>query len=135
MIEVAFLGSLARDCESKVSKNGRPYLRFSCRVGTDDAAQWISVTCFDPAAIEQPAKFTKGATIFVEGTGLKIDEWRAQDGTTRQALSCVSWHARLPAIGRNRPPRDAGRERKPVAERAAAAFYDDTIPFAPEWRG
>jgi hypothetical protein len=44
-IECAFFGTLGRDAESKISKNGKPYLRFTCRVGESDASQWVNATC------------------------------------------------------------------------------------------
>jgi single-stranded DNA-binding protein len=126
MIEVAFLGSLLRDAESRTSKNGRPYLRFTCRVGDGDAVQWISVTAFDPTAIEQADRFTKGTAVYCEGS-IKLDEWQAAAGATRHGLSCLSWHCRLAAIGRNKPPRDARRERRPAAE--PNDFHSDDSGF------
>jgi hypothetical protein len=42
MIEAAFVGVLARDAETRTSKNGKTFLRFSARVGDGDRCQWIS---------------------------------------------------------------------------------------------
>jgi single-stranded DNA-binding protein len=134
-IEVAFFGTLARDAEAKVSSKGKPYARLNVRVGETEA-QYINVTCFDPQAIEQADKLIRGAKLYVEGGGLKIDEWTGQDGVKRHGLSCMSWHARLSEIGRNRPK----RERKPADDKPSSApamrndFHNDEIPFAPEWR-
>jgi single-strand DNA-binding protein len=134
MIEAAFMGTLGRDAEAKTSKAGKPYLRLAVRAGEGDKAAWVSVTCFDPDAIAVAGKLVKGAKVYVEGTGLKIDEWTGQDGKQRHGLSCMSFHTRLCAIGRNKPPK-SGRE--PAAQPAAlggSRFHDDTIPFSPEWR-
>jgi single-strand DNA-binding protein len=134
-IEAAFFGALGRDCESKTSKAGKPYLRLNVRVGDDrDDAQWISVLAFDPRAIEQADKFLKGARVYVEGK-LSSDEWTAQDGTKRHGLSVMSWHCRLAEIGRNKSKRAAtsGDKEQPApkaaAGRAGNDFYDDEIPF------
>jgi single-stranded DNA-binding protein len=128
-IEVAFFGALARDAELKISKAGRSYLRLNVRVG-DAEAQWVNVMAFDEKAIGQAEKLVKGTKVYIEGGGLKIDEWTGQDGAKRHGLSCMSWHCRLAEIGRNKPK----RERKPT-ERAHAArttrddFHNDEIPF------
>ena len=133
-IEAAFMGTLGRDAEHKTAKSGKPYLRFSCRVGDGDGAQWISVMAFDERATEQPDRFVKGARVYVEGS-IRRGQWTAQDGALRHGLSCMSWHCRLSEIGRNKPK----RERKAkitsvdVATPSHAAkpsnFYSDEIGF------
>jgi single-stranded DNA-binding protein len=129
-IEVAFFGALARDAEAKVSKSGKNYVRFTARVGDGDAVTWISVMAFDEKATAQVDKFVKGARVYVEGGGLKIDEWTGADGAKRHGLSCMSWHCRLSEIGRNKPK----RERKPADQPHPASsrtnnFYNDEIGF------
>jgi single-stranded DNA-binding protein len=97
------------------------------RVGDGDAVSWVNVTCFDSSAIEQSSKLVKGARCYVEGS-IKLDEWTSQDGTARHGLSCMSFHARLAAIGRKKPKRE-----KPNAKTAAPTkpnnFYSDEIGF------
>lgn len=134
-IEVAFFGTLGRDgSEVKTSKNGKQYLRLNVRVGEADA-QWITVTVFDEKAIEVADQLTKGSRVYVEGGGLKIDEWTGQDGATRHGLSCMSWHCRLSEIGRNKPKRDRpARSSRPAPASSGNSFHSDDIPFAPEWR-
>jgi single-stranded DNA-binding protein len=132
-IEAAFFGTLARDGELKTSKAGKQYLRFTARVGDGDAAQWLSVMAFDEEAIGQASKFTKGAAIYCEGA-IKLDSWTGQDGAERHGLSVMARHCRLSAIGRNRPPRGNPAD-DAQKSRPAGGFHDDTIPFAPEWRG
>jgi single-stranded DNA-binding protein len=127
MIECAFFGHLGRDAESKVSKNGKPYIRMTVRCGDGDGAQWINCTVFDPEAIAAADKFTKGAAVYCEGS-ISLNEWTAADGTARHGLSCMSWHCRLAAIGRNKPPREGARERKPEPA-APNTFHDDQIGF------
>jgi single-stranded DNA-binding protein len=136
-IESAFFGSLARDAECKVSKAGRNYLRFTMRVGDGDAVSWVNVMAFDERAIEQADKFVKGARVYCEGS-LKLDEWTSQDGTAKTGLSCMGWHCRLAAIGRNRPktdgkPRATGDGRRALGAPSTSAQdkpeLDDFIPF------
>jgi single-stranded DNA-binding protein len=129
-IEAAFFGVLARDGEAKTSSKGKQYLRFTCRVGDGDGAQWIGVTAFDEKATVQPDKFTKGARCYVEGS-IKLDEWTGQDGAKRHGLSCMSWHCRIAEIGRNRPKRERRADDKPKAPppRQANDFHDDPLPF------
>jgi single-stranded DNA-binding protein len=139
-IETAFLGSVVREAERKVSKNVKPYLRFTARVGDGDQAQFVSVMYFGDDAAE--LRMAQGTRVYVEGS-LRLDKWE-KDGQPRSGLSVMSFHARIAEIGRNRPK----RQRKPsittvdVATPSSAAspsgrgnFYDDSIPFAAEWRG
>jgi len=58
-IEAAFFGSLGKNAEQKTSASGKRYLRLSVRVGDGDAAQWLSVLAFDPAAIEVADKLVQ----------------------------------------------------------------------------
>jgi single-stranded DNA-binding protein len=130
-IEAGFLGTLGRDAEQKTAKSGKPYLRFSCRVGDGDGAQWISVMAFDEKATEQASQFTKGSRCYVEGA-LKLEQWTGQDGATRHGLSCMSWHCRLAEIGRNRPKRQRSRaddRRGAAAPAKRNDFHNDEIGF------
>ena len=104
-IECAMFGTLGGDAEQKVSKTGKPYLRFSMRVGDGDGAQWLSVLAFDPEAVELADRFLKGARAYVEGK-LSTSEWTGQDGEKRLGLSVMSFHTRLAQIGRQKLRRD-----------------------------
>jgi hypothetical protein len=134
-IEVAFFGAVARDAEAKVSAKGKPYLRLSVRVG-DAEAQYVNVLCFDQQAIDQVARLTKGSKVYVEGGGLKIDEWTGSDGAKRHGLSCMSWHCRLAQIGRNKPAAkrkittvDVATPSRAVPPSGRGDFYNDPVPF------
>jgi single-stranded DNA-binding protein len=128
-IECAFFGVLGRDGEAKTSKAGKPYLRLNMRVGDGESAVWVGVMAFDTKAIEAADKMVKGARVYCEGS-LRLDEWTAQDGSAKHGLSVMSWHCRLPQIGRNKPRRERDdAEERPKISAAAPSFYDDPIPF------
>jgi single-stranded DNA-binding protein len=134
-IETALLGTLGRDGELKTSKSGRNYLRLNVAVSADEATQWITVSCFDPKAIENAVGFTKGARCYVEGR-LSLDKWTAQDGTERSGLSVMSRHTRLAEIGRAQLKREKSQPAsRSQSVAAGSTLDDDRIPFAPEWRG
>ena len=101
-IEAAFFGSLGKNAEQKTSASGKRYLRLSVRVGDGDGAQWVSVLAFDPEAMGVADRLVQGARVYVEGR-LELTEWTGSDGVKRRGLNVLSWHCRLPHIGRNRP--------------------------------
>jgi single-stranded DNA-binding protein len=141
-IECALFGVLGRDAESKISKNGKQYLRLNIRCGDGDAAQWISAMVFGDDVPELAARLEKGSRVYLEGT-LKLNAWTRADGVERHGLSVMSWHCRLAAIGRNKPakhtdrgddqttapPSSAADDRQSRARGTAHDDLDDEIPF------
>jgi single-stranded DNA-binding protein len=127
-IQAAFFGSLGRDAELKTSKAGKSYIKLNCRCGDGESAVWVNVLAFVDGAEELASKLVKGAPVYCEGS-IRLDEWTAQDGTKRAGLSAMAWRLELPAIGKNRPP----RERKPKSDRAGNQasnnFHSDPIGF------
>lgn len=126
-VEAALFGTLGRDAEPKTSKSGKDYLRLNVAVSEGEATTWVSVTAFDPRAIENAAGYVKGARVYVEGK-LSLSEWTAHDGTTRHGLSVMSWHCRLAQIGRAKPKREKAKQ-KASGDVATGAAFDDEIPF------
>jgi single-stranded DNA-binding protein len=131
-IDCAFLATVHR-CEQKTSAAGTDYLRISVRVGDGDGAQWVSIMAFDPEALAASERLVQGARVYVEGK-LSMSEWTGNDGTKRQGLSVMSWHCRLPHIGRNRPKRDKPAKHEHGAEptprtQGDRTFYSDEVPF------
>ncbi|MGD0316601.1 MAG: single-stranded DNA-binding protein [Xanthobacteraceae bacterium] len=138
-IEVALFGTLGRDAEHKTSAKGKAYLRANIAVSQGEETTWVNAMVFDVAAIDDAAKFIKGARVYLEGR-LQLSEWTDRDGKQRHGLSVMSWHCRLSQIGRSRPERDrkpppAGRTKfttaKPAASSSASngAELNDDIPF------
>ena len=129
-IEVALFGTLGRDAEHKTSKNGKPYLRLNVACSEGDTTTWVGATVFDERAIAVADQLVKGARVYLEGR-LSLNEWTAQDGTTRTGLSVMSWHCRLSQIGRAKTK----SEKPKPAPQSADAPFEDEISFAPERRG
>jgi len=134
-IEAAFFGALARDAESKVSEVGKPYVRFTVRIGDGDGVQWVSVLAFDPTAIEAVDKLVAGGRVYVEGT-LSAGKYTGKDGTERLGLTVMSWHTRLSGIGPNKTKRDVERPRIAAAAQRqdkvrslVEPTFNDDVPF------
>lgn len=136
-IEAAFFGTLGRDAELKTSAKGKRYLRANIAVSEGEATTWVSAMIFDAAAIDDSAKFVKGARIYLEGR-LQLGEWTDRDGNQRHGLSVMSWHCRLSQIGRNKPQRERKQEAadnsSALRSASSGAGFNDDIPFASEWR-
>ena len=126
-IDCAFMATVHR-AEQKTSASGKQYLRLSVRVGDGDSAQWVSVMAFDPEAIAAAERFEQGARCYVEGK-LSLSEWTDREGNKKTGLNVMSWHTRLPHIGKNRPKRTKAKPAGNAHENQSRAFYDDPIPF------
>jgi single-stranded DNA-binding protein len=130
-IEAAFMGSVVRDAETKVSKNGKPYARFTVRVGDGDGASWISVMYFADDAADLAPRLVQGIKVYCEGS-LRLDRWD-KAGVPQSGLSVMSFHCRVAAIGRNKPARPAKPGGSTGASQPARGkpnnFHDDEIPF------
>jgi single-stranded DNA-binding protein len=105
MIDCAFFGSLVADAERKVSKNGKPYLRFRCAVGSGDDTQFVGVMLFGDC-VDELGDATKGTRVYCEGR-LKLDKWTGQDGAERYGLGAMCFYARGAQIGDRKPKRES----------------------------
>jgi single-stranded DNA-binding protein len=131
-IDCAFFGFLAADAEQRTSQAGKAWVRLRVGCGKDEQIQWVSVAVFGKAA-EAAAKLKKGDRCYVEGT-IKLDVWTGSDGAERHGLSVAAFKCEQThriGRGRDKPQRDnTGQDQAP----AAGGPFDDSIPFAPEWR-
>jgi single-stranded DNA-binding protein len=129
-IDCAFFGFLAADADARTSQAKKLWVRLRIGCGKDDDLQWLSVAVFGKAA-EAAAKLKKGDRCYVEGT-ISMSSWTGSDGTQRHGLSVAAFKCdQTHRIGRGRDkPQRAGQDEAP----AAAGPFDDSIPFAPEWR-
>ena len=108
-IDCAFYGLAVRDAELKTSQKGKPYARFTVRVGAGEGAQFVSVMYFGERADGLAEKLKKDCRVYVEGM-INLDKWTTAEGVERHGLSVMSFHARLPAIGRNRQKKEKNGE-------------------------
>jgi len=129
-IECAFHGFCARDADARISQADKPWVRLSIGVGKDDATQWVNVAVFGKAA-EKAAALKKFDRCYVEGT-IKVNSWRAADGTERHGLSVAAFKCEpTHRIGRNKPDRKT-KERAfgtPPGASDGADDFSDEIPF------
>ena len=128
-IECAFYGFLARDAAARTSQAGKPWVRLSIGVGKDDGLQWVQVAVFGKAA-EKAAALKKSDRCYIEGT-IKLDSWRASDGTERHGLNVAAFKCEpTHRIGRNKPDRNKPEREFGTAPSAKnGAEFDDEIPF------
>jgi hypothetical protein len=104
---------------------------FAEAVLTLAGAQWVSVLAFDPEAIEVADRLVQGARVYVEGK-LELSEWTGSNGAKRQGLNVLSWHCRLPHIGRNKPKKKPSQDPAPASKDGGSAtcgFHSDPVPF------
>jgi single-stranded DNA-binding protein len=118
-IETAFYGFLGRDAETKISANGRRYVRLNIRVGSGDAAQWLQALVFDDDVLDEIAALTKGDRVYIEGA-LTATAWIDQRGgkpEARPSLTVMASHAMpMHQIGRRAARR---RRREPAVNEEA----------------
>jgi single-strand DNA-binding protein len=138
-IDCCFYGFCAADAAPRTSQAGKPWVRLRVGVGKDDQVQWLNVAVFGKAA-EVAADFKKSNKIYVEGQ-IKLDTWRAQDGSEKHGLSVAAFRIeKTHNIGRNRPQREDDAPTPttpaPVSQRAQPQrpprsndFYDEPTPF------
>jgi single-strand DNA-binding protein len=104
---MTFTGNLARDAEVKFSQSGMAILSFSVAntLGYGDKKQtlWFRVTVFGKRAEGQLKDYLKkGTTVLVSGE-FSINEYKANDGTTKTSLEII---ANLVDLVGKRPERD-----------------------------
>jgi len=135
-IDAAFYGWVVRDAEAKISAKGKPYCRFTVRCGGGEGAQFVSVVYCGDHAEGLAAKLCKDMKVYVEGQ-ITMTKWTDQNGVERHGLSVMSFHARIPAIGRSKEARkkDAAEPKREQREAAVGGpAFNDEIPFMYQWR-
>lgn len=127
-IDCAFYGWVVRDAEAKISAKSKPYARFTVRCGAGEGAQFVSVLYFGDHADGLAATLCKDMKVYVEGQ-ITLTKWTTQEGVERHGLSVMSFHARIPAIGRSKEARkkDAAEPKREPA--GGAPPLNDEIPF------
>jgi single-stranded DNA-binding protein len=114
MIDCALFGFLASDADSRVSQNGKPWVRLRVGVGKGDEVQWVSVAVFGAAA-KAAGQLLKGDRVYVEGS-IKLDSWRGKDGVERNGLSVTSFMIEQTHMIGRRGRRDREPDGSPAGE-------------------
>jgi single-strand DNA-binding protein len=137
-IEIACVGRVGRDAELKTSQAGKPWLRVSVGVGSDENTQWLGVTVFGDMAVSLAPQMKKGSKVYVEGHSLKIDTYTTQAGEQRHGLKAIASKVELLGqIGHARSSVDPQQPTNGYAEAKGRPVgggrpaVDDEIPFTP----
>lgn len=116
--KVLLIGNLTRDPEVKFLNSGQQVGDLRLAVSEkykNKAGEMVETTCFVDVVVwgstaENCGKYLrKGAPIFVEGR-LKLDEWKAKDGTNRSQIRVQADRVQFLSLGR----RDEGEIRSGV---------------------
>ena len=127
-IDCAFYGFLAANADSRVSQNGKRWVRLRVGVGKDEDVQWLSVACFGKAA-EAAAELKKGDRIYAEGE-IRLDKWTGKDGQERYGLAVTTFRLhQTHRIGTNRPKREREHDPDTYSRDDAPPPFDDPLPF------
>lgn len=147
-IHCAAVGRLAADAALQYTSNGTAVLNFSLAVPSgkegDDEVQWLRCSAWADLAEElnRFGKLIKGAECYVEGR-LRLNEWQAQDGSTRHGLTVSCWTVQPMGVGqhkKDKPEQDTrpmgaypqrGRRNTYQGIKSADGYRQPTETFAP----
>ena len=131
----AGMGNLGSDAEVRVSKAGTAITSFSVAIssgwGDNKKTTWIKCALFGKKGTGQPHGLTeylkKGSQVGVTGE-IALDEWTAQDGSTKYTLTLNTRDVTLTKSQQH----DGGivDANKAAQKPAAGGFIDDDVPFA-----
>jgi len=120
-IEATFTGRLGKAPEQRLTRDDKPWLRFSVAVSQGgDGTEWINVTVFGELVEELPDDLEAGERLRVEGR-LKLSRWEGRDGPRSNLQVNAS---AIELLDRAASSRKASR-RKPKAQSAASAHSTD----------
>jgi single-strand DNA-binding protein len=91
-----FIGHLGKDPVLDVTKDGKPFTKFSLAVDQGKGKQplWLNITCWDKLAELMEQFLYKGAQVYVEGR-LQISTFTDKKGAERQAVDIVATNIQL----------------------------------------
>lgn len=106
------VGHVGNDPEIRYTSDGVAVCSVSVAVNNpyrkDDPPTWYKCSVWRATAEFVNQYVTKGAAVLIEGDGLKLDEWTAQDGTQRVSIAMQARSVQL--LGRNGTGQDAPQE-------------------------
>jgi single-stranded DNA-binding protein len=80
-IEAACVGTLTRETDHRISKNGTPFTLLNIQVGDSDSRQYVSAIVFGDVSLKV-ANLERSRYVYLEGK-IELSEWTGQDGKTR----------------------------------------------------
>lgn len=134
MNQAILIGVLGRDPELKMSKNNRPYCKFSLatkvpRENAESTTYWINCVAFGKNA-EKVARASKGQTLFVTGV-IQVQTYE-KNGEKRYDTSINVEHVNG-SISISAAPQQEVQRDLPILTKTAqtqvTSFDDDSIPF------
>lgn len=135
-----FTGNLGKDSEVRVTKGGDSVCSFSVAVksgyGDNQKTVWPSCSLFGKAASGSlPQYLTKGTHVAISGE-VSLDEWTAQDGTSKTTLKVNVLKVDLIGSSNQKngssPSQQQPQRQQAPQQQAPAGFddgFDDDIPF------
>ena len=138
-VAILISGSIFKEPQQRTSQSGKRYVVATLKAAAADntTSDFWSVLAFGDTAGAELMRLAVGERVTIQG-GLKIELYTANDGATKISRTIFCDHA----MALRQPP----KERKPKAakpaptssesptEKTPSSFYDDDIPFAPEFR-
>lgn len=130
--KVQFIGHLGRDPETRHMPNGTAVCNFSVASSErwkdkqgeqQERTEWLRCSAFDRLAEICGEYLRKGSLVYVEGS-LQTRKYEDKDGTERYVTECRLREMKM--LG-GKPEREEAQP--PARPRAAAAPFDDDIPF------
>jgi single-strand DNA-binding protein len=83
------IGTASADAAIGMTKNGKPYARFTPRAEVAKETLWLSIIAFDAALVEAARPVRKGARIEAAGR-LQVRTWTGTDGKERTSVGIVA---------------------------------------------
>lgn len=145
--KVILVGNLGADPEMRNMQNGKPVC--TLRVATSetwrdkssgerkDRTEWHRVVIFNEGLCRVAEQYLKkGAKVYIEGQ-IQARKWQDQKGEDRYSTEIVlqGFNSTLTMLDSRGDSGGQSEQSYGAASGGGGAPIDDSIPFAPEWRG
>jgi len=114
-------GSLFRDPEKKVSRNDKPYVSATLKVGDKNAAFFVRLFVFGESAQQEMEGLRSGDAVSVVGN-LTVELYEGKPSYSMAVNRAL-------ALKKEKKPKAEKTDPPPRRDERAAAPFDDSIPF------
>ena len=142
-----FIGNLGRDVEVRTFPNGDKVANLRLAVSekwrdkssgeSKERTEWVTVAVFGPLAGICEQYLRKGSKVLISGK-LQTRKWQDQAGADRYSTEVVLQgpQAIMQMLDGNAGGESGGQAKAPSggAPAGGRGDFEDSIPFAPEWR-